>query len=79
MMTESAETLFTFVLIDGRRVTYSGRSEKHAFNKAREYHGAAVELIGGTIAKPCACPNKRAESVRQAGFLICRDCAGYIG
>jgi hypothetical protein len=72
-------SLFTFSLIDGRRVTYAGANEAAAFNLAREYHGAAVEQVPGAPAQPCARDHEiSAGAVRQAGFLICR-CGGYLG
>lgn len=74
--------LFTYSLIDGRRVTYAGATERHAFNVAREYHGAAVEQSIGTNAARCAQDHDSgacAESTRRDGYLICTDCAGYLG
>jgi len=72
--------LYTFNLIDGRKVTYAGETEKHAFNKARAYHRDAVSpMAWGKAAEPCPCSPKHANNTRQDGWLICRDCAGYMG
>lgn len=38
--------LWTFRLIDGRYVTYEGRSESDAFSRALRYHPYAVETVG---------------------------------
>ena len=73
--------VFTFKLTDGRKVSYQGITEQSAFNKAREYHGAGVEACQhGTLAITCMCPDKRAQSTREAGYLVCRHahCAGII-
>ncbi len=69
--------LFTFKLIDGRKVTYAGLNEKQAYRIAQSHH-YYVEGFGEP-AEPCHCHDQHADSVRQAGWLICRDCAGYIG
>ena len=71
--------LWTFRLIDDRHVTYAALSERHAFRRAYEYHGAAVDQMIGRHATPCACPEKAAEATLQNGWRICRDCAGYVG
>ena len=70
---------FTFELLDGRKVTYGGVSENEAFDKARRYHGDAVLQLSGVPAALCACERKNAHGVRQAGWLICAECAGRVG
>jgi hypothetical protein len=70
--------LFTFALCDGRKVTYGGKSEAVAFNIARQYHRDAVLQIDGVLATRCDCDSKSAHATRQAGWMICISCAGYI-
>lgn len=70
--------LYTFVLRSGRAVTYCGATYAWAAISARAYHGSEVIGIRGYAVR-CDCAEKHAEPVRQGGFLICRDCAGYIG
>jgi hypothetical protein len=73
--------LFTFDLIDGRKVTYAGLSEKQAFNKARRYHLDAVDAFSGRPALACGCASKSACGAREGGWLVCgrSECAGRIG
>jgi hypothetical protein len=71
--------LYTYRLANGGYVTYAGHTEPDAFRRAYTYYGA--NLIGiEPIHHVCACTDKVAESVRQAGWLICarRECAGYL-
>lgn len=74
--------LFTYTLIDGRKVTYAGLDEKQAFNWAHAYHGDALPATAhGQPAEECRCSMKRANVVRQGGWLVCAnpECAGRIG
>jgi hypothetical protein len=73
--------LYTYNLIDGRKVTFAGKTERHAFALAHEYHPYAVTQELGVPAERCTCKNARAypQSVRRGGFLICAHCGGYFG
>lgn len=80
-MTNDVLKLFTFDIIDGRKVTYEGFTEKGALNKARRYHLDAVDAFSGRPAVACTCPSKWEKGCREAGWLICArsECAGRIG
>lgn len=79
-MDDNTLMLYTYTLIDGRNVTFAGLFEEEAFNRAFRVHGYAVPADEcGRKAVQCTCSEKHAESTRQGGWLICRDCAGYIG
>lgn len=81
IMTNADDTikLFTFELIDGRKVTYAGKTEKLAFWHADDYHPRAVAPRLGVPAQPCTCASRRPSSTRQGGFFTCTECAGYLG
>ncbi len=71
--------LYTYKLLDGRFVTYAGRTEPAAFNRANAYHPGAV-VSREFLHHVCKCPSKRAAATREGGWLICDnpDCAGFI-
>lgn len=78
-MENDTAQLFTFKLNDGRKVTYEALTERHAFNRARAYHGSAVTQEYGVRTHQCECANKWAQGTREAGWMICVRCAGRIG
>lgn len=71
--------LFTFRLDDGREVTHEGLTEAHARVNAGSYYVGRLSLTPGAPARECQCLVKRVWATRQAGFLICSKCAGFIG
>lgn len=70
--------LFTFDLIDGRKVTYAGLTEGAALNRARCYHLDAVDAFSARPAIGCTC-SRKVSFGREGGWLICAHCAGRIG
>lgn len=81
MLTADYFRLFTFDLLDGRKVTYAGLSEQEALNKARRYHLDAVDAFSARAAADCTCASKLAGGTREGGWLVCArpECAGRIG
>lgn len=71
--------LHTYRLIDGRFVTYAGKTEAAAFRRANAYHPGAV-VSREPLHHVCKCPSKSARATREAGWLICDrpECAGFI-
>lgn len=45
--------LYTFDLIDGRKVTYEGATEAEAFVRTQQYYGGAVLVQFGRKAERC--------------------------
>ena len=73
--------LYTFTLIDGRRVTYSGLTEPDARRRTEARHPGTLPIPVGTPAERCACTAAHAlpRSTRENGWLICAHCGGYFG
>ncbi len=75
--------LYTFTLIDGRKATRFGDTEAAAWRRAESDYPRALSYPGAPApahADRCQCTgSKHADPVREGGFLICRDCAGYFG
>lgn len=74
----TSANLYTFELIDGRRVTYAGETEKQAFWRATDFHRHAVAMKLGTPAVRCTCELPWASSSSESGYRTCNDCGGYL-
>ena len=78
---DKTQYLYTFNLIDGRQVTYSGNTELVARKRAESRHPGTLPIPKGKLAELCLCKLARAypRSPCENNQFICSHCGGYLG